>query len=67
MLWLQLAILLVLILLNGFFALAEMAVISARKARLQHAAELGRSGAALALELKRDPAAFSRPCRSASP
>ncbi len=38
MLWLQLAIVLVLIVLNGFFALAEMAVISSRTARLQHAA-----------------------------
>jgi len=58
MLWLQLAVVLLLILLNGFFALAEMAVISARKARLQHAAELGRSGAQIALELKRDPGRF---------
>ncbi|HUZ72682.1 MAG TPA: hemolysin family protein [Stellaceae bacterium] len=58
MLWLQLAVVLVLILLNGFFALAEMAVISARKARLQHAAELGRSGARVALELKHDPSRF---------
>jgi putative hemolysin len=58
MLWLQLAVVLLLILLNGFFALAEMAVISARKARLQHAADLGRRGAALALELKRDPGRF---------
>jgi putative hemolysin len=58
MLWLQLAVVLLLILLNGFFALAEMAVISARKARLQHAAELGRRGAQLALDLKRDPSRF---------
>jgi putative hemolysin len=58
MLWLQLAVVLLLILLNGFFALAEMAVISARTARLQHAAELGRSGAQIALDLKRDPSRF---------
>ncbi len=58
MLWLQLAIVLLLILLNGFFALAEMAVISARPARLQHAASVGRRGAAAALELKRDPGRF---------
>ena len=58
MLWLQLAFVLLLILLNGFFALAEMAVISSRTARLQHAAELGRAGARLALELKRDPGRF---------
>jgi putative hemolysin len=58
MLWLQLAVVLMLILLNGFFALAEMAVVAARKARLQHAAEIGHHGALAALELKRDPARF---------
>jgi putative hemolysin len=58
MLWLQLAIILVLIVLNGFFALAEMAVISARTARLQHGADLGQGGARIALELKRDPGRF---------
>jgi putative hemolysin len=58
MLWLQIAIIFLLILLNGFFAMAEMAVVSARKARLQHAAELGRAGARLALQLKRDPGRF---------
>ncbi len=58
MLWLQIVIVFLLILLNGFFAMAEMAVVSARKARLQHAADLGRRGAQLALELKRDPGRF---------
>ena len=58
MLWLQLVIVFLLILLNGFFALAEMAVVSARKTRLQHAAEEGRAGAKVALELKRDPSRF---------
>jgi len=58
MLWLQFAIILVLILLNGFFALAEMAVVSARRVRLQRAMELGRAGAATALLLKRDPGRF---------
>jgi putative hemolysin len=58
MVWLQFAFVFLLILLNGFFAMAEMAVISARKARLQHAAELGRAGARVALELKRDPGRF---------
>ncbi|HZB90087.1 MAG TPA: hemolysin family protein [Stellaceae bacterium] len=58
MLSLQIAIVFLLILLNGFFAMAEMAVVSARKARLQHAADLGRKGARLALELKRDPGRF---------
>jgi putative hemolysin len=58
MLWLQIAIVFLLILLNGFFAMAEMAVVSARKARLQHAANLGRDGARVALDLKRDPGRF---------
>jgi len=58
MLWLQIAIIFLLILLNGFFAMAEMAVVSARKARLQHAADLGREGAKVALDLKRDPGRF---------
>lgn len=58
MFWLQIAIIFFLILLNGFFAMAEMAVVSARKARLQHAANLGRDGARVALDLKRDPGRF---------
>jgi magnesium and cobalt exporter, CNNM family len=58
MLWLQFAIIALLILLNGFFALAEMAVVSARRVRLQHAADLRRAGAKTALELRRDPGRF---------
>lgn len=58
MLWLQFAIILVLILINGFFALAEMAVVSSRRARLQRAVDLGRAGAKTALDLKLDPGRF---------
>lgn len=58
MLWLQFAIILLLILLNGFFTLAEMAMVSARRVRLQHAADVGRAGARTALALKRDPGRF---------
>lgn len=58
MLWLQFAIIVLLILLNGFFSLAEMAIVSARRLRLQHAADLGRAGAKTALELRRDPGRF---------
>jgi putative hemolysin len=58
MVWLQIAVIVLLILLNGLFAMAEMAVISARKARLQHAVDMGRAGARGALELKRDPGRF---------
>jgi putative hemolysin len=55
MLWLHLAIVFFLILLNGFFAMAEIALVSARPARLQPLAAEGSAGAAAALELKADP------------
>ena len=55
MLALYLIIELLLILLNGFFAMAELALVSARKARLQTLAENGRGGAQAAIELKADP------------
>src|SRR5258708_15304508 len=58
MLTLQIAILLLLVLLNALFAMAEMALVSARKTRLQNAAERGQEGARIALELKRDPSRF---------
>lgn len=48
-------ILLLLILLNGFFALSEMALVAAKRARLQAAADQGRSGAKWALALMADP------------
>ena len=55
MLTLYLAIVLLLILLNGFFAMAEIALVSARPARLQPLAAEGNAGAEAALELKADP------------
>lgn len=55
MLILHLSIVLLLILVNGVFAMAEIALISARKARLVPLAENGNPGAATALELKADP------------
>src|SRR3954447_1552530 len=55
MLTLYLAIVLLLILLNGFFAMAEIALVSARPARLQPLAAQGNRGAEAALELKSDP------------
>ena len=55
MLTLNLAIVLLLILLNGFFAMAEIALVSARPARLQPMAAEGNTGADAALELKADP------------
>lgn len=47
-----------LILLNGFFALSELAVISARPARLRMLAKAGRHGAETALRLVEDPSRF---------
>src|SRR5262245_10320563 len=55
---LDLAILLALFLLNGFFAMSELAVVSSRRIRLQHMAEQGKRGAAQALALANNPGAF---------
>lgn len=48
-------ILLVLLVLNGVFALAEIAIVSARRARLEHAAGRGDKRAAAALLLVHNP------------
>ena len=50
-----LLIVFLLILINGFFACAEIALVSARPARLQSAAASGAAGAQAALDLKADP------------
>ena len=55
MLTLQLSIVLLLILINGFFAMAEIALVSARPARLKPLAANGNPGAEAALELKAEP------------
>jgi putative hemolysin len=55
---LKLLVILLLILLNGFFAMSELAVISSRKTRLQEMAEEGRHGAATALRLVEEPGRF---------
>ncbi len=55
MLSLHLSIVLLLIIVNGFFAMAEIALVAARNARLQPLAEAGNAGAQAALELKADP------------
>lgn len=49
--FIEILIILVLILINGFFAMAEIALVSARKVRLEQSAEEGDKGAAIALEL----------------
>jgi putative hemolysin len=55
---LEIIIILLLLLVNGFFAMSEIAVVSARKSRLQQRAEEGDSKAARALELANDPNRF---------
>ncbi|MGV1013917.1 MAG: hemolysin family protein [Methyloceanibacter sp.] len=57
MFW-ELLVLAVLILINGFFAMAELAIVSARRVRLQEMAKAGKRGAATALTLIADPVGF---------
>jgi putative hemolysin len=52
------AVVLLLVLLNGLFAMSEMAVVSARRAKLQNRAERGDRGAQAALRLSEDPTRF---------
>src|SRR3546814_13071668 len=47
-----------LILLNGFFAMSELAVVSSRRGRLQQMAQNGNKGARRALRLVEDPTGF---------
>jgi putative hemolysin len=54
----ELSIILILVIANGVFAMAEMAIISARKARLQQMANEGDQRAAAALALANDPEEF---------
>jgi putative hemolysin len=54
----QILIIFVLLLANGLFSMAEIAVVSARKARLQERAEAGDHRAAAALQMAENPDAF---------
>ena len=55
MLTLHLSIVLLLIVVNGFFAMAEISLVASRNARLRPLAEAGNPGAQAAVELKADP------------
>ncbi|MFO1434281.1 MAG: hemolysin family protein [Candidatus Competibacteraceae bacterium] len=55
MITLELIIVILLMILNGFFAMSELAVVSVRKARLQPLAEAGNRGARAALGLAAEP------------
>lgn len=54
----EIVVVLVLILLNGFFAMSEIAIVSSRKSKLEQAAANGSKGAATALKLLERPENF---------
>ena len=56
--WSDVLIIAALILLNGVFAMSELAIVSARPARLRMAAEKGSKAAKAALALEGDPGKF---------
>ena len=56
--WIEVLVVLVLTLLNGLLAMSELAIVSARPARLKVLAERGDRGAATALQLGEDPGRF---------
>lgn len=56
--WIDLAIILALIALNGVLAMAELAIVSSREARLKAMARRGSGGAQCALDLAADPGRF---------
>ena len=47
-----------LVLLNGFFAMSELAIVSARRSRLRQLADDGHKGAELALKMAQDSGSF---------
>ena len=54
----EIAILFALICLNGLFAMSEIALVTARKTRMQKLVDEGDSGAAAAIKLGEDPTRF---------
>src|SRR3546814_2262976 len=56
--WSDVAIIAVLVLLNGVFAMSELAIVSARDPRLQAAEKRGSRGAKIARQLASDPGRF---------
>ena len=55
---LEIVIIFLLVVMNGIFAMSEIAVVSARKVRLQQQAAAGRRGAQTALDLANSPDRF---------
>ena len=56
--WIDLAIILVLVVINGVFAMSELAIVSAKTSALEARAEAGSTSARLALDLAADPGKF---------
>jgi putative hemolysin len=56
--WIDVLIIAFLIALNGVFAMSELAIVSAREARLKAMVKAGRAGAQTALDLAADPSRF---------
>jgi putative hemolysin len=56
--WSDVAVIAALILLNGVFSMSELAIVSARKARLSLEAERGSKAAKVAIQLESDPGKF---------
>ncbi len=56
--WIDVAIILALVALNGVFAMSELAIVSARKARLEAMVRTGKRGAQTALDLAGNPGKF---------
>ncbi len=56
--WIDVLIIAALVALNGVFAMSELAIVSARKARLEALARGGKRGPRAALELAADPSKF---------
>ena len=56
--WFDVFVILALVALNGVFAMSELAIVSARKARLEGMARAGSRGARAAIDLAADPGKF---------
>lgn len=56
--WIDAAIIMALIALNGLFAMSELAIVSARTAKLRSDAENGHKGAQVAIDLAAEPGKF---------
>lgn len=58
MIWLEIAIVVLLVIVNGVFAMSELAVVSSSKTRLKVLAKQGSRGAIAAIALAKDPSRF---------